>query len=666
MLWDDDRHVTRSDLRSTEGLWRIWFDLGATQQYYPVAHTAFWIQHRLWGDATLGYHLVNIVLHGSSAFLIGLILRRLAAPGAWLAAAIFALHPVHVESVAWISELKNTLSGVLYLGAALVYLKFDAGRERQAYVLALGLFLLALFAKTATATLPAALLVVFWWQRGRLEWSRDVRPLAPFLAAGVAAGLFTAWVERTLIGAEGADFELTAIERVLVAGRAVWFYLGTLVWPANLTFIYPRWNVDQSAWWQYLFPLTALAVLAGCWRWRSRSRAPLAAALLFGGTLVPALGFFNVFPFRYSFVADHFVYLASIPVITLASAGLARAAARRTAVPRVAMVAAAVALAGGLGALTWAQSRDYADAETLYRATLRRNPGSWMAHNNLGRLLVDAGRMDEARVHLEESLRLRGDLPEPHFSLGLLELRQARLAEAAGRFETAVRLDPGFAEARNNLGLAWLRLGRAADALGAFDEARRLDPGLAPAHKNACEALVELGRPADAFVACEEALGLDPEYPEAHHQLGIALFGLGRLDEAVAEYERALRSRSDLAQAHSDLGVALLQLGRQPDAVAHFEEAVRLEPRLVNARFNLGNVFVSDGRLDDAVAQYTAALDVAPDDAVIHHNLGVALEELGRLGEAAAQYEEALRLRPDFAQARESLARVKARLVANR
>ena len=213
VLWDDDAHITAPALQSTEGLRRIWFDIGATQQYYPLAHSAFWVIHRLSGDNTLGYHLTNIFLHASSALLIALILRRLKVPGAELAAALFALHPVHVESVAWITELKNTLSGVLYLSAALVYLTFDERRRWSRYALALGLFALALLSKTVTASLPAALLIVIWWQRGRIDWRRDVTPLAPFFVLGLASGLTTAWVERTFIGAHGAEFQFTFVER---------------------------------------------------------------------------------------------------------------------------------------------------------------------------------------------------------------------------------------------------------------------------------------------------------------------------------------------------------------------------------------------------------------------------------------------------------------------
>jgi hypothetical protein len=260
-VWDDEGHLTRAELRSVEGLRRIWFEPGATQQYYPVVHSAFWIQHRIWGDDTLGYHLVSIALHSLSALLVAAILRRLAVPGAWLAAVIFALHPVHVESVAWISELKNTLSGVFYLACALAYLQFDESRQPRQYALAMIFFILALLSKTVTATLPASVLVVLWWRRGTLSAGRDVRPLVPFFVLGAAAGLLTTWVERTVIGASGPEFDLTPLERVLIAGRAIPFYLWKLFWPFELVFNYPRWAVDPRAWLQYLFPAGVLALV---------------------------------------------------------------------------------------------------------------------------------------------------------------------------------------------------------------------------------------------------------------------------------------------------------------------------------------------------------------------------------------------------------------------
>jgi hypothetical protein len=308
MLWDDAAHVTTPELRSLHGLGRIWSELGATQQYYPVLHTVFWIEHRLWGESMVGYHLINLMLHAAAAGLFWRVLRELKLAGAGLAALLFAFHPVCVESVAWISEQKNTLSLVFYLLAALNYLRFEQTRSARGYAWALGFFLLALGTKSVTATLPAALLVLIWWRRGELRWGRDWRPLLPWLVVGAGAGLFTAWVERNLIGATGADYELTLPLRVLLAGRVVIFYLGKLVWPENLIFIYPRWTLDPVIWWQLLLPFGCLAALVALIVKPTRHRGWLTALLLFGGTLFPVLGFFNLYPFAYSYVADHFQY----------------------------------------------------------------------------------------------------------------------------------------------------------------------------------------------------------------------------------------------------------------------------------------------------------------------------------------------------------------------
>jgi hypothetical protein len=324
-IWDDNGHITKPALRSAAGLLRIWLEPGATQQYYPIVHSAFWLQFHAWGLNPLGYHLINILLHALSACLLAGILRRLAVPGWWLAAALFALHPVQVESVAWITELKNTLSGVFYLAAALTYLRFDERRTPALYAGALSWFALALLSKSVTATLPAGLLIGFWWKRGRLDWTRDVRPLLPFAAIGIAAGAMTVFMERTFIGAQGSAFDFTFVERTLIAGRAVCFYLLSLVWPANLAFNYPRWPISQSTWWLYLFPLAVAAMLAAAWWVRDRTRAPLAALLFFGVTLGPALGFVNVYPFRFSFVADHFQYLACLGMLSLAAATVVKA-----------------------------------------------------------------------------------------------------------------------------------------------------------------------------------------------------------------------------------------------------------------------------------------------------------------------------------------------------
>jgi tetratricopeptide (TPR) repeat protein len=551
LLWDDAAHVTRPELRSLHGLWRIWSDVGATQQYYPLLHSAFWMEHKLWGDATLGYHLANLLLHAAAAILVMLIMRRLGLPGGWLAALIFALHPVCVESVAWIAEQKNTLSTVFYLSAALLYLQFDQTRRLSRYFLALALFVLALLSKTVTDTLPAALLVVFWWRRGRIGWKRDVLPLLPWFALGAAAGLFTAWVERTYVRAQGPDFALTLVERFLVAGRAIWFYVGKLVWPANLMFFYPRWRVDSAEWWQYLFPLAALAALAGLCLLARKRRGPLAGALIFAGTLFPALGFFNVYPFVYSYVADHFQYAASLGIIVPVAVAVT-AGTRRWA------VAAACVVLAAFGCLTWQQCGMYSDMETLFQETIERNPTSWVAHYNLGVLIAGTpGRLPEAIQHYREAAHLKPDYAMAHYNLALaLSKTPDHLPEVIEEYRAALRADPNAALAHNNLGLALANI-----------------PGRLP------EAIEEYGA----------ALRIAPDLAEAHNNLGIALLHTpGRASEAIPHFQAALRSKPESAEIHNNLGGAYsLAPGRLKEAIEEYRTALRLQPDYPDARYNL-------------------------------------------------------------------------------
>ncbi len=626
-LWDDASHVTRPDLQSLHGLWRIWFHLGATQQYYPLLHTAFWFEHAIWGDAVLGYHLVNVALHAAAAYLVVRIVRRLGLPGAWLAGICFALHPISVEAVAWISEQKSTLSAVFYLGAALVYLKFDESRRPARYWLASGLFVLALLSKTVTATLPAALLVVLWWRRGRLDWKRDVRPLLPWFVIGVSAGLFTAWVEKTFIGASGADFTLTPVQRVLLAGRAIWFYAAKLVWPANLTFLYPRWNLDAGEWWQYLFPAGIVAVGIGLWRLARHNRGPLAAFLIFAGTLFPALGFFNVYPFRYSYVADHFAYLASLGILVPVASAVAIGAAKFSA-GKAGRLAVPAILVAALGLITWQQAGIYQDDETLYRATIARNPDAWLAHDNLGNIPFQIpGRRDEAVAHFQAALRANPNYWEAHLSLGnaLLEM-PGRLDDAIAQYQTAVHLAPASVRTHTNLGNAFLQAGRTGEAIAQFETALRIEPASAAAHSDLANALTRIP---------------------------------GRLPDAIAEYQAALRANPDFAQAHNDLGHVLAQMpGRMPDAIAQFEAAIAINPDYWGAHNNLGSALSRiPGRLPDAIAEFETALRIHPDSATLHNNLGTALARMpDRLPDAVAEYRQALQLDPDYAEAHYNLA----------
>ncbi len=653
LLWDDDHHVISPDLQSLHGLWRIWFDAGATQQYYPLLHSAFWVEHWLWGNAVLGYHLVNVIFHATAAWLVVAIVRRLSLPGARLAGFVFALHPVCVEAVAWISEQKTTLSAVLCLGAALVYLHFDRDRRRGQYLLATALFVLALLAKTVTATLPAALLVVFWWQHGRVDWKRDVRPLIPWFVAGASAGVFTAWLERSSIGAQGADFALTLTQRFLVAGRAIWFYAGKLLWPADLIFTYPRWTLDSGDGWQYLYPVGVGAVAIALGIMARRHRGPLAGFLIFGGTLFPVLGFLNVYPFVFSFVADHFQYLASLGIVIPAVCGLTLATRRISqGGSRMPQIGAAL-LVTVLGLLTWRQCGMYRDSETLYRTTLARNPSSWMAHNNLCTMLSKRpGGLAEAIAHCEAALRLRPGYAEAHNNLGSAWAQLPdRLPDAIAEFRAALATKPEFAEAHFNLATALARIpGDGEEAIAQYHEALRIRPAYLEARVNLGAVLLRTpGRLADAIAEFQAALRIDPRLAEAHNNLGSALAQMpGRLPEAIAEYRAAVEADPNYAKAHNNLANLLAEIpGRMPEAVSEYQAALRSNPNYGEAHYNLGVALARLGRVAEAIGEFETALRIDPESAKAHYNLGVMLMKSGRAPEALAHFDASLRINPN-------------------
>ncbi len=677
-IWDDDSHVTPPELRSLRGLLRIWTQLGATQQYYPFVYSVFWLENKLWGDAPLGYHLVNVVLHVCSALLVVRIFRQLKISGGWFAAALFALYPIEVESVAWVSELKNTLSGVFYLGAMLVLLKFDQTRDARKYAIALALFVLGLLSKTVIATLPGAWLVLIWWQRGRISWKRDVPAVLPFVGAGLAAGLVTSFIERKLLHAEGSEFHFTFIERCLIAGRDIWFYLGKFVWPVNLAFFYPRWNVSQAVWWQYLFPMAA-ALLAGLLVWK-RQRGLLAAFLFFAGTLFPALGFFNVFPFRYSLVADHFQYLAILGPITLVAVAFSAASKRLlSAAPVLPFAAGSVALAI-LGTLTWRQCQTYTDPDALWDHTYRLNPDCWMAHNYSGCKLLDKGKLDEAisefnialaanpfdvttrdnlgiallqkgnvaeaNAQFQQSLQTDPDSPETFNDLSAALRQQGRLDEAIAYGQKAVAARPIFTSAHYNLGLALADKGDTEGAIAQYEAAVQIHPEFANAQNNLGGLLLKTGKAGEAIPHLQEATRINPGLSQAQVNLGLAYLNQGQINDAQIHFELALKQKPDDADAYFNLGNILAQRGDFPGAITRFQKTLEINSNYTDAFINLGNVFLKTSKVDEAIAQFQRALLISPDNAQAHNNLANAAAKKGMFQTAIEHYESALRLQP--------------------
>jgi tetratricopeptide (TPR) repeat protein len=511
---------------------------------------------------------------------------------------LFALHPVQVESVAWISELKNTLSGTFYFASAIAYLRFDRTRRPAHYALALVLFALAVLSKTVASALPAGLLVALWWQRGRLRWRADVAPLAPWLAIGAAAGAVTAWVERTYIGATGAEFALSIPQRAIVAGHDLWFYLATIVWPGHLSFNYPRWQVDASDPAQWIYPIAAVGAFAAAWLIRRRTRAPFAALAFFAVTLAPALGFVNVFPFRYSFVADHFQYLACAGIFALAGAAVA-VACRRIAARRAGVLeaAAVIVLAVGCGAATWRYSRLFADAETLYRATIDRNPSGWFAHNNLGILMNDRGDNVAAIAEYREAQRLDGSVFEPHENLGVALEMQDRYDAAVPELTRALAIRPGAPEAHEAMGLALLHTGQYDAAVAQLSDALQRNADLPEARRNLAD---------------------------AYNVLGVALEGRRRYAEALRAYSEAERFGAPVAMIETNVARALIASGRRGDAEPHLRAALRDQPGFAPAHLMMGTLLAfgdSPADLQAAADEFATALALQPNLALARENL---------------------------------------------
>ena len=522
-IWDDDAYVTRNPLLTApDGLERIWFSAHSQSQYVPLVYTTLRFEHTLWGLDPVGYHLVNIVLHALNALLVWAVLRKLAIPGSWLAAAIWAVHPVNVESVAWITELKNTQSTLFYLLALLAWMKFTAqetGRPWRFYRLALALHALALFSKTTACTLPAAMLLVLWLRRQSIGWGR-LKQVAPFMALGVAMGLFSVWWEAHLGNyGKGLHYLFNGLERVLIATRALWFYATKLIWPTKLTFSYPRWEIDVRDPLQYMWLIGCVAVALFLW-WRRQAlgRAPVAAVVFFVAALSPLLGFIPLYTFRFSFVADHYQYVASIGLIAL-FAGAVFSHADTWQLGHNTRCTLSASLLVVLGALTWQQARIYQNSETLWRDTLTKNPQSWIAYNNLGYVQAQKGDVDAAISNYEHSLQLNPENERGYFNLGNVFLDQGHPYKAIGYYEETLRLRPDFADAHNNLGKALFKTGDPQGAIRHFQEALRLKPTMAAAHYNLGVALEKAGRVPEAIQHYEQALRIDPDYPQARNAL---------------------------------------------------------------------------------------------------------------------------------------------------
>ncbi len=619
-LWDDDDYIIKNDLlTASDGLRRIWFSLDSPSQYFPLVYTTFRLERAIWGLHPSGYHWINLLLHVANALLVWRLLARLNVPGAWLAGAIFALHPVQVESVAWITERKNVLMGFFFLLTLLAWIVFIDERTKRPwrfYGLALILYVLALSAKSTACTLPAALLLILWLQKRPINTRRLIQIL-PFVILGMGMGLLTVWWERYHQGTSRAVFAfLTPIERILIASRAVWFYLSKLIWPSNLTFIYPRWNISPEHPLDYTWLLAGIVLCAAIYfirRYVGRSAEVTAA--FFVATLSPVLGFIMLFTFRYTFVADHYQYLACIGPIALFSAGVFSLAGVFKQY-RAFIWSAALVVVATLAALTWRQAAMYGDIETLWRTTLARNPECWMAHTNLGIVLLQKGQLNDGIAHYRAALRMQPDSWDAEYNLGTALLAQGKVDEAIFHCERAVAMEPNDPDGQVSLGNALL-------------EKKRID---------------------EAIIHYQKAIAIWPDHFLARYSLGRAFVEKGELDTAIAHCRAALLIRPDDADCHTVLAAALDEKGETAEAIRHYEKALKIFPQSISALTNLAWLLATSP--SESLRNGGKAVEIARQadqlsggtNTVVLRTLAAAYAETGQFGKAIESARTAMQL----------------------
>lgn len=637
-VWDDDKFLHDNPLiEAANGLHRFWF---TTQppDYFPVTSSMLWLEWRLWEEDATGYHVVNVLIHIASSLLLWRILERLKIPGAWFAALVFGIHPVNVESVAWITERKNTLPMLWGLASLLTYVNW---RERNAwqtpdpnrkqtgnrlYGLSLALFLLALLSKTSVVMLPVVMLAITWWKTGRIA-RRDIYRSAPFFGIAGILSAVTVWYQYNRAIGEFVVRDDSFLSRTVIAGRAVWFYLYKSLLPLDLRFVYPRWEADTGNPLSYvpvlMIPLVALVL----WKLRPRAwaRACLVALGTYGAMLLPVLGFFDIFFMMYSLVADHWQYSAIPAVIVLAVAGAAtgfrRWESKRIHGPRIGRIVATL-VAAIFCVLSWRQQAMYKDEETLYQAIIARDPTVWMAQNNLGAWLYERDRKDEALSQWHLTIRLKHDHPEAHNNIG-------RVLNERGIYDKA---------------LWWC--------------SRALDfrPNWGPVHWNVARLLTKTG--GDPNLAAYHFLqGLDknPNDKDANYDLAVIFGQQGNFTEAEKYFSRAVQLAPDWAAAHHGLSAVLMQMNRQEEAFVHLQRAVELDPFLPEAQTDLGNYWFGRGDYAKAIVHYQRALQLNPGFFIAAYNLAATYKETGQTAAAIDAFRHVLKIDPNSQESRQAI-----------
>ncbi|MFV1994699.1 MAG: tetratricopeptide repeat protein [Verrucomicrobiales bacterium] len=520
-VWDDNEHVVADELLAADdGLFRIWLKPDhSVWNYWPLSRSTFWIERRIWGVNATVSHSINILLHAAAAVILFLGARRFALPSPWLIGGLFALHPIFVESTAWVTERTNALSAIFYLLSIWCYLAFEGNRRWRCYGLSLFLFLLALLGKSSTIMLPVILIIAKLAQRRPFE-KRDLVQLAPFFLLSLLAAGGAIWFEEHVIGSSGPLFSRSLAEKFVVAGRIPFFYLLKILFPHPMIFMYPRWEMNGRIPLEFLPAIALVAISVFLLRHYSTwGRLPLLALGAFLVTLFPVLGFFDVYGMRYTFVADHWAYLPALPILVFLGGSLGTALKDHKFLRR---------LSGGTilvicGVLSWQHAHAFKSLEILWRDTLAKNPSCWLAHNNLGSKLYLQEDTTEAIAHYQESLRLNPNYEVAHYNLGVALADQGRFPEAIQHYSAALLVAPNYVLAHFNLANALLAHAELDQAIAHYEATLQIDPSYATAHNNLGIIQLQKGDRSPAIRHFRKALQINPDYIDALNNLRVTL-----------------------------------------------------------------------------------------------------------------------------------------------
>ena len=619
-MLDDDAYFTHNALlNGWSGLYQFWFRPGSWIEYYPVEETAIWMEWQVFGNHTLGYHLINVSLHIVGALLVWRLFSKFNLRLAWLGGLIFAIHPIQVESVANLSELKNTLSLPPFLLAMCAWIEFEEHGRKKDYEWALFFFLAAMLCKISMAAFPVIILIYAWWRRGRVQRS-DLAASAPFFVVSLVLGVVTIWSGTQFAGVHQGHSNVIELggffDRLAGSGLNLSFYFSQCFLPVILTPFHPKWTVDPHQLVQLLpWPIVG-AVLCYFWtRRKTWGKHALLGTAFFGLNLVPFLGFNRVSYMSVMWVFDHMLYLPVIGLIGLVVAALQDVETKlpEWARPNLRGLVFALCLV-----MVWkghSYARVFSSQEILWTDTLQRDPANWLAQHNFGCYLMGEGRFPEAMTHLTEAIRLNPNLDQAHLNLGLLFEKMGRIPEAEDQYRQALKLNPQSAKACLSLSALLKAQGNRAEAEALLRQGLKLAPDNTLLATDLAEMLLQSGRVPEAIDLYRHIVELDPDFAGAQYDLGTSLLHTGNPAEAADHLEAAVSLNPDLVAARENLGVALAQLGRLPEAAGQFEAVIQADPQSAAARDNLARALAQTGQISAAIEQFTKELEIHPEDA---------------------------------------------------